>query len=416
MNLKQFYSLDTVFIFLVGIVLSYALLFRDLQSFIYIAAGIVTSIVLNFIPDKKALIKILLTITIPIAVAVLNKNIFHLSLTYLVGLNFGTLYFQIKHFEDKFFNNHLINIVIIANLIFDNALSKFRGFNKLELENVSLTVMIVIIFNLAIFVLSAGFYKLLIDKLKKQSAESIKIIKSFFPLILLAIGYIYFSQTYFKEIGTELIFIPLMCGAIAALGNLVLKSNSFVNNIIDVFLLIILPFRTSGFLGITLAMLAAILFIEMSKRLIFKEDFSARETIYKYIPLSFIFALTEVRENQGLITRFNLVSGYQLGWIIIGIIVTAYSYKYLEQLKSWLEKNEVGNMFAFIGSLFTIAIFTIIINIGRNEGIISLTLGSVIYLVLLSVLDYEKYKKEIRIANSVATCIGVLSFLILTKL
>ena len=79
MNLKQFYSLDTVFIFLVGIVLSYALLFRDLQSFIYIAAGIVTSIVLNFIPDKKALIKILLTITIPIAVAVLNKNIFQIS-------------------------------------------------------------------------------------------------------------------------------------------------------------------------------------------------------------------------------------------------------------------------------------------------------------------------------------------------
>lgn len=416
MKLKDLYLLDILFIFLVGIVLSYALLFRDIQSFIYITAGIITSIVLNFIPDKKALIKILLTITIPIAVAVLNQNTFHLSLTYLVGLNFGTLYFQIKYFEDKFFNNHLINIALISNLIFINALSKFRGFNKLEIDNVSLTIILVILFNLIVFLIAAGFYKLLIDKLKAQSAESIKIIKSFFPLVLLAIGYIYFSQTYFKEIGTELIFIPLICGAIAALGNLVLKSNSFVNNIIDIFLLIILPFRISGFLGITIAMLAAILFMEMSKRLVFKENFSARETIYKYIPLSFIFALTEIRENQGIITRFNLVSGYQLGWIIIGIIVTVYSYNYLEKLKNWLDKNEVGNMFALIGSLFTIAIFTIIINIGRNEGIISLTLGSVIYLVLLSVLDYEKYKKEIRIANSVATCIGVLSFLILTKL
>jgi hypothetical protein len=177
-----------------------------------------------------------------------------------------------------------------------------------------------------------------------------------------------------------------------------------------------MPFRIGGFLGVILAMLTSILFLDLSKRLIFKEDFSARETIYKYFPLSFIFALTEIRENQGLITRFNIVSGYQLGWIIIGIIISVYSYHYLERIKKFVTENEVLQFFALSGTVFTISVFAIIINLGRDEGIISLTLSSVIYLVLLSVLDYEKYKKEIRIANSVAACIGILSFLILTKI
>jgi hypothetical protein len=414
--LSQIPFLDTLFIIIVGGVLSYELLFRDLQTFIYLSAGLLTALVLNFIPEKKGLVKTLLCITAPIAVVVLNQNTFHLSLTYLVGINFATLYFQIKHFEDKFFNNHLINIILISNLIFLDSLSKFRGFNKLDIENVSLSIIAAIIFNLIVFVACAMFNMVAINNLKKHSEESIRALKVFFPLIILITGYLYASQMFFKEIGIELIFMPLICGAVAATGNQLLKPNSFINNIMDVCLLIILPFRISGFVGITLAMLTAILFIEMTKRLIFQEESSARENIYKYFPLSFIFALTEIRENQGIITRFNLVSGYQLGWILIGIITSVYSYKYLQKLREFLVENEILKTFALVGSLFTIAIFTIIINLGRDEGIISLTLSSVIYLVLLSVLDYEKHKKEIRIANSVATCIGVLSFLILTKL
>jgi hypothetical protein len=408
--------LDIIMIALIGLILSYSLVLSGYEAFIYLAAGLFSSALLHYIPDKNAVLKTILSIIIPIGVIIIGKNELQLCLIFLAGINFSTLYFQLKFFEEKFLNSHFINIILISNLIFIEALSKFRGFNKLQVQDIYFSILILVGLNFLVFLLSSGLYKITLNHFKKRSEETVKALKTFFPLMILISAYLFLSQTYFKEIGTELILFPLICGVIAATSSLLLKPNSLLNNIVDILLLVIMPFRIGGFLGVILAMLTSILFLDLSKRLIFKEDFSARETIYKYFPLSFIFALTEIRENQGLITRFNIVSGYQLGWIIIGIIISVYSYHYLERIKKFVTENEVLQFFALSGTVFTISVFAIIINLGRDEGIISLTLSSVIYLVLLSVLDYEKYKKEIRIANSVAACIGILSFLILTKI
>src|SRR3989344_3419490 len=185
MILKKINLFDITAVTLIGAILSYALLFRDISTFAYILGGIISALLLNYIPDSKAFIKILLCIAMPLTALILSENTFHLSLTYLVGLNFATLYFQIKHFETSFFNNHLINIIVIGSLIFIDALSKFRGFNKLELENISLTIIGIVIFNLIVFSLSAIFYSTTVDKLKKQQIEAVKTLKVFFPLMIL---------------------------------------------------------------------------------------------------------------------------------------------------------------------------------------------------------------------------------------
>lgn len=324
---------------------------------------------------------------------------------YLIGANLAFLYFSFKSQEvpsnSKVLELNLLNTILLSSLVFQSSIEKFRGYNKLLLQETSFTILLVILVPLAVYFL-----------LKVVNINKIVISIATF---VIALSYFVFCYMFFKEIGVATILIPLFCGLVAGIVNLFVKNRSIIIDINELVLLILIPYQISGILGISLAFLSTFIYIAMIGLSTGKDLSNFKNTVSKLVPLLFIFASSEINENKGIITRFNLVSGYQVSWIFIIFILVDHSKKYVEKLKSKLIENEIEKSIPLFISLFTIATLAIIIRFGRVEAMSSLLLVLSFYLFLVGFVDSKKKTKDKEPISSMAGLLSAISFWFLTR-
>jgi hypothetical protein len=210
--------------------------------------------------------------------------------------------------------------------------------------------------------------------------------------------------------------LPIIAGILTAYVTAVSDKNSKLYKAAAIILLLMTSYRVSGNAGIAIAFATSVFLLETVVTLIQSKKLMAAEIIFQITPLIFLFAITEIRENQGIITRLNLTSGYQIGWIILGTILLNYFFDILKVVKKFLLDNEIMNLSPLITTVFTVMLFTLIIKYGKEEGLTSLLIATVLYLISLNNLDYKRYKSRVRFLLAAANVLGVLSFLVLTKI
>ncbi len=412
--ISKIFNIHIISLGIISAVLLYLTVSYNLESIFALTVSLLLGYVFSLLENKPA-IKTYTSIILAGVLGLYLHNNLYLTTVFLLGINFSNLYFQLLNKKDKFFSLQEINVAILANLVFISGISKFRGFNRLDPFEVQITIPLLLLSAITISIVLIAVNAIVKKYLQKYEHKKpvIRIFSSF-----LVLNAIYFAIAYYfyTEIGIDVIFLPLIAGSIAGLSSQILKTNSLTTNILETVLLIITPYQIAGFVGIGLALLSAILFTELIGNLLLHKKPSASETIYKLSPLIFLFSTTEIRENEGLITRFNLSSGYQVGWILIGVMAIEYMKNYIDTIGKFIEENNLDRMAGLIGSLFTLAIFTIIIKFGSAEALVAFIIGAVIYLVLLSILDYKRYIEKVHFAFTIANCIGILAFLILTKI
>jgi len=324
---------------------------------------------------------------------------------YLIGANISYLYFHFSKqntVNPKLIEINLMNTILLASLVFQSSIEKFRGYNKLVLNETSFTILLVILIPLALYFL-----------LKMFSIN--KIVISIFTSII-AIAYSILCFSFFKEIGVATILIPLISGLIIGIINLFIKNRSIIIEINEFLLLILIPYQIAGLLGISLSFLSAFIYIAVIGSATGKDLNLFKNTVSKLIPLLFVFASSEINENKGIITRFNLVSGYQASWIFIILILIEHSKKYTGKLKNLLTTNEIEKSFPFLISLFTIATIAIIIRLGGSEALSSLPLVISIYLFLFGFVKSKKKATDIEPIEAMSGLLSAISFWVLTRI
>ncbi|OGC46888.1 hypothetical protein A2713_01590 [candidate division WWE3 bacterium RIFCSPHIGHO2_01_FULL_35_17] len=324
---------------------------------------------------------------------------------YLIGFNLSFLYFNFMSGKDdkasKTLEINLLNTILLSSLVFQSSIEKFRGYNKLVLQETSFTILLVILVPLAIYFLL-------------RIVNVNKIIISIATGVI-ALTYFAFCYMFFKEIGVATILIPLFSGLIAGIVNLFVKNRSIIIDVNEIVLLILIPYQVSGILGVCLAFLSTFIYIAMIG-LPSKKDLSIfKNTVSKLVPLLFIFASSEINENKGVITRFNLVSGYQISWIFIIFILIECSKKYVGKIKSVLIGNEIEKAIPLFISLFTIIALAIIIRLGSVEALSSLLLVLSFYLFLVGFVESKKKIKDHEPIESMAGFLSAMSFWFLTR-
>jgi hypothetical protein len=329
--------------------------------------------------------------------------------SFLIGINLAFYYFQVQSGNLKRSLN-LLNVIILAGIVFNSGITKFRGFNKIDSDTVMLTIPILLLITLALY-----FLLISIEANSKTARTSLKpkiitIVTLLLPLILWG-----FTYWLFKEIGTETILFPLLCGLAVGVIELFIKPKSILTDINEIILLTLLPYRISGLMGIALAFLLAYLYITIMRRSMDITYERIESVVYKLTPLMFLIAATEIRENEGQIIRFNLINGNQAGWIFLAIALIYESAKYRNKLKEILEKNEVGSFLPLLYGIFTILALVLIIRFGNDESLAALIFGTSIYLYLVGLIDSKKYEDQLMFVSSLGAVIGATAFLVLTR-
>ena len=324
---------------------------------------------------------------------------------YLIGANLAYLYIYFSHkskSNSKIIEMNLLNAVLLTSLVFQSSIEKFRGFNKLVLQETSFTVLIIILIPIAIYFLLKIF--------------NINKIVIFLSTVLISLSYFFLCYTFFKEIGVATILVPILSGLVAGVVNLFVKNRSIVIDINEFVLLILIPYQVSGLLGICLSILSGFIYIAVIGSTINKNFSSYKNTVSKLIPILFIFASSEINENKGVINRFNIVSGYQTAWIFIMFTILEYLRKYIDKLRKILVDNEIEKSIPLFICLFTIVILAIIIRLGGSEAISSLPIVISIYLFLFSFVESRKKLKDIEPIQAMSGFLGAISFWVLTRI
>jgi len=326
--------------------------------------------------------------------------------SFLIGATFISYYFQIKN-PEKNMNNSFMNAICLSGIIFASGIEKFRGFNKLEIVDIQITIPLIILIGLAMFFILS----LIKSKAQKQILTVV--------LLILLGGYYLLSNLFFKEIGTGTVFIPLATGTI--IGYLQTTINPKTKNIIleinELILLIIIPYQIAGLSGIAFAILGAYIFNSLIGTSLGIEPKVHDNILLKLSPLLFLFAAAEIRENEGLITRFNLITGYQIGWILITSLLINYSLVYKEKLKKILTENEIPNLLAILCVVFTIIAITLIIRNGHDEALASILVSSSIYLFIKNLTGTKGQEDEpLRYVAALGNAIGSIAFLVLSRI
>lgn len=329
----------------------------------------------------------------------------------LLGVNIAFSYLQHQKFNfHKTIN--LFNIVVLTGIVFQSGITKFRGFNNLTDETTDFAVPVLLILGLTIYFLVQALYAN-ISALHKPKNKKILmwIITLGFVGILSGLSY-----WFFREIGTETILVPMLAGIAGGVIELFAKPKSSIMRINSILLLTILPYRVAGLLGILLAFLIAYIYMSIFKKILEVQSDNMDGVIYKITPVLFLIAITEIRENQGLLTRFNLVTGYQIGWMFISAVIISKAYEYMKNIKTTLENNEMITWFAFITSIFTLALITFIIRFGRDESLAAFLIVSGIYLFIVNLVDAKKHSHNLMYISSAGNVIGAIAFLVLTRI
>lgn len=330
--------------------------------------------------------------------------------SFLIGINLAFYYFQIQS-ENLERSLNLLNITILAGVVFNSGITKFRGFNNVDENTVMLTVPMLILIALAIYFLMISLssnFKAIRTKFK---ARTIALITLILPFILWG-----FTYWLFKEVGTETILFPLLCGLLVGVIELFVKPKSILTDFNAIVLLTLLPYRISGLLGISLAFLFAYLYVTIMRKTMEVNYEKLESVVYKLAPIMFLLAATEIRENEGQIIRFNLVDGNQAGWIFLAIVIIFEAAKYRNKLKEILEKNEVGNFLSLLYVIFTIIALVLIIRFGNDESLAALLFGTSVYLYLIGLLNLKKYADHLMFVSSLGNIIGATAFLVLTRI
>lgn len=330
--------------------------------------------------------------------------------SFLIGINIAFYYFQVQS-ENLERSINLLNVIVLAGIIFNSGITKFRGFNKIDPETVILTIPILLLIGLAIYFLLIALSSNIKAIRTKLKVKTLVVVTAILPVILWG-----FTYWLFKEIGTETILFPLLCGLAIGILELYVKPKTVITDLTEIMLLTLLPYRISGLLGIALAFLFAYLYITIVRKTMEINYEKLESVVYKLAPLMFLIAATEIRENEGQIIRFNLINGNQAGWIFIAIVIIYEAAKYRNKLKEILEKNEVGNLLPLLYGIFTIIALMLIIRFGNDESLAALIFGTSIYLYLIGLLDLKKYEDKLMFVSSLGNVIGATAFLVLTRI
>lgn len=373
----------------------------------FLFAGFAVSLI-TYIFIEKPTVKMAIYVLASILFYFYSNNTYLLSM-FLVGVSVSSLYFQTKLQDRELFSLTFLNVMVISGIILLNSLEKFRGFNKID-PFISNNIIIFLVITAIIFAL--GFK--LIKKFLTLKKLPLFYENAFFVAFTSSV--VLFSYFNFLEIGLDTILLPIIAGILTAYVTAVSDKNSKLYKAAAIILLLMTSYRVSGNAGIAIAFATSVFLLETVVTLIQSKKLMAAEIIFQITPLIFLFAITEIRENQGIITRLNLTSGYQIGWIILGTILLNYFFDILKVVKKFLLDNEIMNLSPLITTVFTVMLFTLIIKYGKEEGLTSLLIATVLYLISLNNLDYKRYKSRVRFLLAAANVLGVLSFLVLTKI
>jgi hypothetical protein len=215
------------------------------------------------------------------------------------------------------YNNLAIFIVVfLSNIILLNSIEKFRGFNKLDIDEVKHINNIIVLIYISLFF----FYKL-ICSFKKKVTRNFKIYVLTIVTITLSIIFAVISNFIFKETGYSLVFVPLIAGMIAGMMDLIEIKDKPVLEILQIILILVYPYAISGVLGVSLALLSGFLFTGLYRDNFSLDKLNSKNIIIAIVPLLFIIGISEIRENLGQITRFRLATGGQLGWILVSSLI-----------------------------------------------------------------------------------------------
>jgi len=344
--------------------------------------------------------KTLPSIIIAIVLIYLFAGDVHFITSVLVGVNIATFYFYIKPLQESknWLSINLLNAILIANILFQSSVEKFRGFNKLTNTDLNFTIPIIVLVGV-----SAYF---LLNLLKNYNQKRLAILIT----LLISIAYYLISFTLFKEIGTVTIFIPLLCGVILGVINVFVKKRPAIIEINEIALLLIIPYQIAGLLGVALAFLSALVYINSVNSTLGKNEYEIKTSLSRYLPILFLFASSEINENKGIITRFNLATGYQTAWLIIVLAGLEYGQIYFDKLSNILKENEISQYLPLLVSVFTILAITIIIKFGGDESLSSLLISSSLYLFLTSLLNSKKQSHKLQLVSLFGNIAGALAF------
>lgn len=303
----------------------------------------------------------------------------------LLGINVAGFYLYIKKEKNGIIQTIvLLNTIAVANMIFPVAIEKLRGFNKLDGRDVALAIPLVTLIPLAL------------SSIKDILLETIKSLKKYQSQIVLTIAsillVIYFSLSYFKfrEIGTDKIYIPLLCGIVSYLINYFLSSKyTAVKILINIILIIIVPYQIVGILGAVATFVVAYTSSTLLKA----------NSLYlnSLLPIILLLGSIEIREDRGLITEFNMGNGSQLGYTLISMIFIMILLSILDKAKKIFEENEIPYLIPLGITLFTTGIFPIIIKFGKYQAISGLAIATsllILCLQLFSVAGITKSNTE----------------------
>lgn len=327
----------------------------------------------------------------------------------ILGINLVVLF---KYYKNKVIDLEsvaLINVITISSLIFLSAIQKFRGANNLDTQNVNLFILTLVLSFVATYFLAKSINNL--TSKKKIKMYSLTII-TFVGILLIFLG----TYFIFKEAGYGIIFVPIVSGIAASLFGLFDKKGNPISEIIEIFILIIYPYASSGIAGIALSILTYLLYKIYILKTFELDGESLKNTALKISPLIFLLGVVEIRENLGLITRFNIMTGYQIGWLLISAIIFKFAYKYKESVMKILEENEIIKFSPLVLSIFTILLLTLIIRFGRSEALSSLLLVSSIFLLITDSEALKKYQDRITYILSLTFFIGAVAFYALARI
>lgn len=329
----------------------------------------------------------------------------------LLGLNLASLFVQLRNLDSKTYDLSLINSVAIASILIASGIEKFRGGNKLNLIDIQMTIPIIVFITFSIYLIST------------YSRQFVSFYNKRFKSVFIYLNYLLagFAGSailiaYYKEAGPDLLLIPFLAGILVSLVKVIIKNTTILNDILDIVLLIMFPFQISGFMGITIAVMSMYLSEYFLNLKLSNITTSNQLRVSQYSPLLFLFAAQEIRENEGLINRLDITNGYQMGWLLISLIIVRFAGSILPKFKKVLVKNELSKLIPQILIICILVAFAIIIRSGRFEGAVAIITAFSAYMFLIT-SDYAKTHKSkpvLRFLNSTAGLVGAMSFLVLT--
>lgn len=315
----------------------------------------------------------------------------------------------------------ILSVISLSGLVLESGIKKFRGFNKLEFDDIQITIALIVLIAFSVYFL-VQILKILL-KSNKNTSNYLAIVS----VLFIAVAYYFLSYYFYSEIGLSKIYVPLLYGLIVAIIDHFFSGRNLPKDFVQITLLFISSYAVSGILGIFLAFVSAYLFKDIvgnnlklsEKEINMDQDINAQRLGKKYnslldstSQLLFLFAAIEIQENAGYIMRFNLSVGFQLGWLLISVILYEYALNLFYWGKKLLDRYALISLLSVLTTLTVIVSVAIIMKLGHIEAVASLLIASSMYLLLMTLIKipiYKNYWFVILLSN----VIGAMTFLIL---